>query len=176
MAKKIVNTSNTLQINFDRGEKKARVKGALPYRLRIIMSAFLFGVGTLLLVAFVSNFFMGVADQSEVEQSTLDVIQGSDIPVKNLAGLLGAKIAHFFLFRTFGWSSFLLIPLFYLSALKLGFKREVYPLDRLSWQVLFYIIWGSLIAGFLVFQLDLPHSMGGGVGFFINEKLEKSIV
>lgn len=95
MAKKIVNTSNTLQINFDRGEKKARAKGALPYRFRIIASAFLFGVGTLLLVAFLSNFFMGVADQSEVEQSALDVIQGSDIPVKNLAGLLGAKVAHF---------------------------------------------------------------------------------
>lgn len=175
MAKKIVNTSNTLQINFDRGEKKAGVKGALPYRLRIIMSAFLFGVGTLLLVAFVSNFFMGVADQSEVEQSTLDVIQGSDIPVKNLAGLLGAKIAHFFLFRTFGWSSFLLVPLFYLSALKLGFKREIYPLDRLSWQVLFFLIWGSLVAGFMVYQMDLPHSFGGGVGFFVNEKLNQLI-
>jgi len=175
MAKKIVNTSNTLQINFDRGEKKARAKGALPYRFRIIASAFLFGVGTLLLVAFLSNFFMGVADQSEVEQSALDVIQGSDIPVKNLAGLLGAKVAHFFLFRTFGWSSILLVPLFYLSALQLGFKREIYPLDRLSWQVLFFLIWGSLVSGFLVYQMDLPHSLGGGVGFFVNEKLNQLI-
>lgn len=173
MAKKIVNTSNTLQINFEKGTKKANASGPVLFRIRIILAAFLFGIGTLLLVAFASNFFVGVADQSELEQGAIAVLNGSDIPVKNFAGLLGAKIAHFFLFRTFGWSSFLLIPLFYLSALKLGFKREVYPLDRLSWQVLFYIIWGSLIAGFLVFQLDLPHSMGGGVGFFINEKLNQ---
>lgn len=170
MAKKIVNTSNTLQINFEKGSKKDVITGSV-FRLRIIFAFFLFGVGTLLLVAFTSNFFVGVADQSELESSPIDVINGSDISVKNFAGLLGAKIAHFFLFRTFGWSSFLLIPLFYLSALKLGFKREIYSLDRLSWQVLFYIIWGSLLAGFLVYQLDLPHSIGGGFGFFANEKL-----
>ena len=175
MAKKIVNTSNTLQINFEKGAKNDSSSSPGFFRFRIIFAAFLFGIGTLLLVAFASNFFVGVADQSELEQGSIDVLNGSDIPVKNFAGLLGAKIAHFFLFRTFGWSSFLLIPLFYLSALKLGFKREVYPLDRLSWQVLFYIIWGSLVAGFLVFQLDLPHSLGGGVGFFINEKLNQLI-
>ena len=173
MAKKIVNTSNTLQINFEKGAKKDSDSGPGFFRFRIIFAALLFGIGTLLMVAFASNFFVGVADQSELEQGSIDVLNGSDIPVKNFAGLLGAKIAHFFLFRTFGWSSFLLIPLFYLSALKLGFKREIYPIDRLSWQVLFYIIWGSLVAGFLVFQLDLPHSLGGGVGFFVNEKLNQ---
>lgn len=173
MAKKIVNTSNTLQIDFEKGSKKDSSSGSVLFRFRIIFAAFLFGVGTLLFVAFTSNFFVGVADQSELDQGAIAVLNGSDIPVKNFAGLLGAKIAHFFLFRTFGWSSFLLIPLFYLSSLKMGFKREIYPLDRLSWQVLFYVIWGSLLAGFLVFQLDLPHSMGGGVGFFINEKLNQ---
>jgi S-DNA-T family DNA segregation ATPase FtsK/SpoIIIE len=101
----------------------------------------------------------------------VDTIRGSDIPIKNFAGLLGAKIAHFFLFKTFGWSTFLLIPLFYLSALKVGFKKELYSLERLSWQVLFYILWISLLAGFFVFSLDLPHSIGGGVGYFVNEKL-----
>jgi DNA segregation ATPase FtsK/SpoIIIE, S-DNA-T family len=123
------------------------------------------------LVSFGSSFFVGVSDQSEVERGVVDTIKGSDIPIKNLAGLLGAKIAHFFLFKTFGWSTFLLIPLFYLSALKVGFKKEIYSLERLSWQVLFYILWFSLLAGFFVFSLDLPHSIGGGVGYFVNEKL-----
>jgi S-DNA-T family DNA segregation ATPase FtsK/SpoIIIE len=61
--------------------------------------------------------------------------------------------------------------LFFLSALKVGFKKEIYSLERLSWQVLFYILWFSLLAGFFVFSLDLPHSIGGGVGYFVNEKL-----
>ena len=171
MAKKISNPTSTLQLNFEQDKPKRKMDGAVLYRFQLIVAAFLFLIGTLLLVSFGSSFFVGVSDQSEVERGVVDTIQGSDIPIKNLAGLLGAKIAHFFLFKTFGWSTLLLIPLFYLSALKVGFKKEIYSLERLSWQVLFYILWLSLLAGFFVFSLDLPHSIGGGVGYFVNEKL-----
>ena len=171
MAKKISNPTSTLQLNFEQDKPKRKMDGAILYRFQLIVAAFLFLIGTLLLVSFGSSFFVGVSDQSEVERGVVDTIQGSDIPIKNLAGLLGAKIAHFFLFKTFGWSTLLLIPLFYLSALKVGFKKEIYSLERLSWQVLFYILWLSLLAGFFVFSLDLPHSIGGGVGYFVNEKL-----
>jgi S-DNA-T family DNA segregation ATPase FtsK/SpoIIIE len=171
MAKKISNPTSTLQLNFEQDKPKRKMDGAVLYRFQLIVAAFLFVIGTLLLVSFGSSFFVGVSDQSEVERGVVDTIKGSDIPIKNLAGLLGAKIAHFFLFKTFGWSTFLLIPLFYLSALKVGFKKEIYSLERLSWQVLFYILWFSLLAGFFVFSLDLPHSIGGGVGYFVNEKL-----
>lgn len=171
MAKKISNTTSTLQLNFEQDKPKRKMDGAVLYRFQLIVAAFLFLIGTLLLISFGSSFFVGVSDQSEVERGVVDTIQGSDIPIKNLAGLLGAKIAHFFLFKTFGWSTLLLIPLFYLSALKVGFKKEIYSLERISWQVLFYILWFSLLAGFFVFSLDLPHSIGGGVGYFINEKL-----
>ena len=171
MAKKISNNTSTLQLNFEQDKPKRKMDGAVLYRFQLIVSAFLFLIGTLLLVSFGSSFFVGVSDQSEVERGVVDTIQGSDIPIKNLAGLLGAKIAHFFLFKTFGWSTLLLIPLFYLSALKVGFKKELYSLERISWQVLFYILWLSLLAGFFVFSLDLPHSIGGGVGYFVNEKL-----
>ncbi|MHA8073917.1 DNA translocase FtsK 4TM domain-containing protein [Aquirufa sp. HETE-40SA] len=171
MAKKISNPTSTLQLNFEQDKPKRKMDGAVLYRFQLIIAAFLFLIGTLLLVSFGSSFFVGVSDQSEVERGVVDTIKGSDIPIKNFAGLLGAKIAHFFLFKTFGWSTFLLIPLFYLSALKVGFKKELYSLERLSWQVLFYILWISLLAGFFVFSLDLPHSIGGGVGYFVNEKL-----
>ncbi|MFZ9144748.1 MAG: DNA translocase FtsK 4TM domain-containing protein [Aquirufa sp.] len=171
MAKKISNPTSTLQLNFEQDKPKRKMDGAVLYRFQLIVAAFLFLIGTLLLVSFGSSFFVGVSDQSEVERGVVDTIKGSDIPIKNLAGLLGAKIAHFFLFKTFGWSTLLLIPLFYLSALKVGFKKEIYSLERLSWQVLFYILWLSLLAGFFVFSLDLPHSIGGGVGYFVNEKL-----
>ncbi len=171
MAKKISNPTSTLQLNFEQDKPKRKMDGAVLYRFQLIIAAFLFLIGTLLLISFGSSFFVGVSDQSEVERGVVDTIRGSDIPIKNFAGLLGAKIAHFFLFKTFGWSTFLLIPLFYLSALKVGFKKEIYSLERLSWQVLFYILWISLLAGFFVFLLDLPHSIGGGVGYFVNEKL-----
>jgi S-DNA-T family DNA segregation ATPase FtsK/SpoIIIE len=171
MAKKISNPTSTLQLNFEQDKPKRKVDGAVLYRFQLIIAAFLFLIGTLLLASFGSSFFVGVSDQSEVERGVVETIKGSDIPIKNIAGLLGAKIAHFFLFKTFGWSTLLLIPLFYLSALKVGFKKEIYSLERLSWQVLFYILWISLLSGFFVFSLDLPHSIGGGVGYFVNEKL-----
>lgn len=171
MAKKISNSTSTLQLNFEQDKPKRKMDGAVLYRFQLIIAAFLFLIGTLLLVSFGSSFFVGISDQSEVERGVVETVQGSDIPIKNLAGLLGAKIAHFFLFKTFGWSTLLLIPLFYLSAIKVGFKKEFYSLERLSWQVLFYILWFSLLAGFFVFSLDLPHSIGGGVGYFVNEKL-----
>ena len=171
MAKKISNPTSTLQLNFEQDKPKRKMDGAVLYRFQLIIAAFLFLIGTLLLASFGSSFFVGVSDQSEVERGVVETIKGSDIPIKNIAGLLGAKIAHFFLFKTFGWSTLLLIPLFYLSALKVGFKKEIYSLERLSWQVLFYILWISLLSGFFVFSLDLPHSIGGGVGYFVNEKL-----
>lgn len=171
MAKKISNPTSTLQLNFEQDKPKRKMDGAVLYRFQLIIAAFLFLIGTLLLASFGSSFFVGVSDQSEVERGVVETIRGSDIPIKNIAGLLGAKIAHFFLFKTFGWSTLLLIPLFYLSALKVGFKKEIYSLERLSWQVLFYILWISLLSGFFVFSLDLPHSIGGGVGYFVNEKL-----
>jgi len=171
MAKKISNPTSTLQLNFEQDKPKRKMDGAVLYRFQLIIAAFLFLIGTLLLASFGSSFFVGVSDQSEIERGVVETIRGSDIPIKNIAGLLGAKIAHFFLFKTFGWSTLLLIPLFYLSALKVGFKKEIYSLERLSWQVLFYILWISLLSGFFVFSLDLPHSIGGGVGYFVNEKL-----
>ena len=177
MAKKITGSPSTLSLNFEQESKGNQESNPNTNsgRLRYIFGAFLGLIGLLLASAFISSLFYGVADQSEVDQSLVQVIEGSDIPVKNLAGIFGARVAHFFLFKTFGVSSFLLVPLFFLSALKLTNRREIVNLNTLTWQVLFYVPWLSLIAGFLVYQFDLPHSIGGGFGYFMNEKLQQTI-
>lgn len=177
MAKKITGSPSTLSLNFEQ-ESKANQElnpNSNTGRIRYLFGAFLGLVGLLLASAFISSIFHGVSDQSEVDQSVIQVIDGSDIPVKNVAGIFGARVAHFFLFKTFGVSSFLLVPLFFLSALKLTSRREIINLNTLTWQVLFYIPWLSLITGFLVYQFDLPHSIGGGFGYFMNEKLQQLI-
>lgn len=177
MAKKITGSPSTLSLNFEQ-ESKANQESnpnSNSGRIRYLFGAFLGLIGLLLASAFISSIFHGVSDQSEVDQTVIKVIDGSDIPVKNVAGIFGARVAHFFLFKTFGVSSFLLVPLFFLSALKLTSRREIINLNTLTWQVLFYIPWLSLIAGFLVYQFDLPHSIGGGFGYFMNEKLQQLI-
>ncbi|MEY4384177.1 MAG: hypothetical protein RI995_1719 [Bacteroidota bacterium] len=177
MAKKITGSPSTLALNFEQESKGIQESNpnSTSGRIRYLFGAFLGLVGLLLLSSFISSLFSGVADQSEVDQSVLKVIEGSDIPVKNIAGIFGARVAHFFLFKTFGVSSFLLVPLFFLSALKLTSRKEIISLNTLTWQVLFYVPWFSLITGFLVYQFDLPHSIGGGFGYFVNEKLQQTI-
>lgn len=175
MAKQITAKPQALQLNFEEEQEKIQQHQLRSDQGKFLFASFLFVLGTLLLMSFGSSIFWGVSDQSEVELGPLELISGSDIPIKNLAGLYGAKVSHFFLFQTFGISSFLLVPLFYLSGLRLGFKKEIIPLGSLTWQVLFYVVWGSLMMGFLVYQFDLPHSLGGGFGYFINEKLQQLI-
>ena len=179
MAKKITGSASTLSLNFEEESKnktnQEKNENSTSGRIRYLIGAFLGLVGLLLFSAFCSSLFTGVADQSEVDQSLTKVIEGSDIPVANIAGIFGARVAHFFLFKTFGVSSFLLVPLFFLSAIKLCFRREIIPLNTLTWQVLFYIPWISSITGYLVYQFDLPHSIGGGFGYFLNEKLQQLI-
>lgn len=174
MAKKITESSAALQLNFEQESKgNPESTPSKSNQFRFFTGVFFAIIGLLLTVSFFSSLLYGIADQSEVDASALELIEGSDIPVKNMAGLIGARIAHFFLFKTFGISSILLIPLFFLSALKLMFRKEIGNLNSYTWQILFYIPWFSLICGFIVYQFDLPHSLGGGFGYFANEKLHQ---
>ncbi|MHA8051346.1 DNA translocase FtsK 4TM domain-containing protein [Aquirufa sp. ROCK-SH2] len=175
MAKQISGKPSSLQLNFDEQKENIAAKQMRSDQGKFIFAGFLFIIGALLLFSFTSSLFTGISDQSEIELGPMDVIDGSNIPVNNFAGLFGAKVAHFFLFKTFGISSFLLIPLFILSAVRLAFKKELISIRDLTWQVLFYVVWGSILIGFFVYQFDLPHSLGGGFGYFLNEKLQQLI-
>ncbi|MFM6948856.1 MAG: DNA translocase FtsK 4TM domain-containing protein [Aquirufa sp.] len=175
MAKQISGKPSSLQLNFDEQKENIAAKQMRSDQGKFIFAGFLFIIGALLLFSFASSLFTGISDQSEIELGPMDVIDGSNIPVNNFAGLFGAKVAHFFLFKTFGISSFLLIPLFILSAVRLAFKKELISIRDLTWQVLFYVVWGSILIGFFVYQFDLPHSLGGGFGYFLNEKLQQLI-
>lgn len=175
MAKKITGPLQTLQLDFDQQPGQGPAPSANAKRWRFIFAMILAFFGLLLFISFTSTLFYGIADQSELELDAMETLAGSDIPVKNLAGLYGARVAHFFLFKTFGISSYLLVPLFFLSAIKIFSRRELISLHHFTWQVLFYTLWGSLLMGYLVYQFQLPHSLGGGIGYFVNEKLQQFI-
>lgn len=130
-------------------------------------------VAVFMFFAFASHLFTGEADQSEVEVVPLT----GDITKKhpqNPFGLYGAKLAHLLMFRLFGWASFLLIPILLGAGYKLAFKKEVFPLEKLTWQALFYMFWLSAFLGFFVFMLDAQNnwsSFCGGFGFYLNDYL-----
>ncbi len=174
MAKKITQIpDNTLPLNFDQesNSKNPIDKEQVYNRIRFSTGMFLILISLLLLVSFASSFVYGVGDQSDMADGELAFFKSSSIPVDNLAGIIGAKLSYYFLFKWFGISSLLLIPLFFLSGLKLVLRRKFQSLSNLTWQVLFYTLWLSIVFGFLTYRFNLPNSLAGGIGFFVNEKL-----
>jgi DNA segregation ATPase FtsK/SpoIIIE, S-DNA-T family len=144
--------------NFSQSEQFKFVVGVLF----ILVSAFL-------LFSFLSHLFTGEADQSEITNSIVKVKKTA-----NPFGLYGAKLAHFLIFELFGWSAFLLIPILFVAGYKLSFKKELLPLENITWQSLFYMFWFSCFCGFFVYMLDAQATLSnvcGGIGYFINQTL-----
>ncbi len=126
-------------------------------------------VAIFLLFSFFSHLFTGEADQSEVGN-----IVSKTKKMANPFGLYGAKLAHFLIFELFGWAAFLLIPVLFVAGYRLSFKKELLPLENLTWQSLFYLFWFSCFFGFFVFMLDAQATLSnvcGGIGYFINQTL-----
>ena len=86
-------------------------------RIQTAVGLVLLTFGLYLALAFVSFFFTGWQDQSLVQNTqgfTIDYINEN---VRNWAGLRGAKLADFFINRTFGISCLLYLFFYFLCAL-----------------------------------------------------------
>ncbi len=90
-----------------------------------------------LFVSFLSFFTSGGNDQSVVEAFEYGVAENS-------SGKGGAVLAEYFVNGCFGWSSFLLLPLLVLIAIRLMRLREI-NLKRWSIILLFSMWWLSLL-------------------------------
>ncbi|MEA5459944.1 DNA translocase FtsK 4TM domain-containing protein [Arcicella sp. LKC2W] len=129
-------------------------------------------VAAFMLISFFSHLFTGNADQSEIDAALAHTQKNKK--TANPFGLYGAKLSHLLIFELFGWSAFLLIPILFVSGFKMSFKRELIPLENLTWQALFYTFWFSCFFGFFVFMLDAQATLSnvcGGIGYFINQSL-----
>ncbi|GAB3927406.1 FtsK/SpoIIIE family DNA translocase [Larkinella terrae] len=124
-----------------------------------------------LTVAFCSYLLTGQADQSVLSKVTDSSLRESGTEMRNFLGVLGAYIAHVFIFRWFGFSALGIPVILFLSGLKLVFNFELLPLGRTTKAVLFYMTWISALAGYIVLATD---SIGqgsvwcGGIGYEVN--------
>ncbi|GAB3250639.1 DNA translocase FtsK [Larkinella harenae] len=124
-----------------------------------------------LTVAFCSYLLTGQADQSVLSTVTDSSVRESGNEMRNFLGILGAFIAHVFIFRWFGIAALGLPLILFLAGLKLAFNREPLPLGRTTKGILFYMVWFSSLAGYIVLATD---SVGdgsvwcGGIGYEIN--------
>ena len=149
---------------------KAIVKDERTYKiagtLSLLISLFLF-------VALASYAFTWQDDQDKVHQFGISIFSTDDIKVNNLLGVLGAYMAHFFIYKGFGIASFLFCTFFFVLGSNLLFGRKVFSLRR----NIKYVLSGLLIISILMAYImrDTGFSYGGAVGELVNDWLIKWI-
>ena len=141
-------------------ERTTKIAGAIS----LLIGAFLF-------VSFTSYFFTWQNDQDKVFQFS-DIFQ-SGIKVSNLMGVLGAYVAHLFIFSGFGVASYLFCTFFFVLGINLLFSRKIFSLARNLKYVIVGLIVLSVAAAF--FTGESSFSWGGGVGEMMNGWLVKWI-
>ena len=152
MAKNSLNSGSSVL----KEQKKERKR-----RREVMVGSFLILVGFLLIVSFVSYFFNWQSDQS-----TIDGFFDKNIQSKNILNKIGAITAHFFIYRLFGLSAFILPSLLTYSGFLLFFnlskEREV-----IHW--IWALCYMTCLMIFLGFYNDSSPLLSGLVGFEIND-------
>ncbi len=127
----------------------------------LITSIFLF-------ISFLSYLFTGKADQSVVEGFGQSGLLESGLETENWLGLYGAMTSHYFIFRGFGISAFLVPVLLFLIGFRLSFKRNLLPLLSVFIFSVFTTLWLCLLFGYLTLSAEGVSEwsfLGGGLGY-----------
>jgi len=169
--KKSQKTSQTGLIEglFSFGKSLQKDKETRDKTRRVVAWTALF-VCILTLLACISYFYTGAADQSVIESGS--VSRGE---IRNWLGYLGAKLAELLIYKGFGIFG-LLIPLYGILLSLVMLEDDYYFIvKRLLKYVAFTVLWGSVFLGYVVILVHsnpdtLPSNfdLGGGFGYFIN--------
>ncbi|MCA6074006.1 FtsK/SpoIIIE family DNA translocase [Fulvivirga sedimenti] len=149
-------------------EKKARKKLNLAFwkdrRFQLTFGFFLIIIAIFLFTACISYLFTGKADQSVVMDS--GSISGNE--AENWLGLTGAIASHILIFLGFGISTLLIPPFLYLLGHKIVFKKSILPLNATFTFCVFFMVWVSVLMGYLVYNSEGVSQWGylsGEIGF-----------
>jgi S-DNA-T family DNA segregation ATPase FtsK/SpoIIIE len=158
MAKSTKTTAPIDKKSISTSEEKKSWKLNRQYKLLIGSLFILFTVA--LLVAFISFFIYGQADQSAVNALT-----DRKETVNNWLGKFGAFLADLFIYKGFGAASFLFVRLFFLTGAFLALDISLKKLKSIWFWDLFVIIILSVLFGF--FATSIPE-LGGTIGYEMN--------
>jgi DNA segregation ATPase FtsK/SpoIIIE, S-DNA-T family len=119
-------------------------------------------------VSFISYLVTGRADQSVVESLGSAELQESGQEVENWFGILGAIVAHYFIFLWFGIASLLIPPFVFLVGHRVVWRRKLLSLVRTFAFTAFFLLWVSTLLGYFILVSDEISFWGficGGVGY-----------
>ncbi len=149
--------SVSLKLNFY-DDRKFQIAVGLIFTMA---SIFLF-------ISILSYLNTGKMDQSVVEAVMSTGIKDSGAEVANWFGVIGATVAHYFVFKWFGISSLLITPLLFVMGYQLLYQRRLIPIFRFFIFTSFYLVWVSLLMGYFLLNSDEVSNWGflsGGIGF-----------
>ncbi|WP_310594651.1 DNA translocase FtsK [Flavobacterium sp.] len=132
----------------------------LSKQYKIVIGSLLVLFSIALLVAFVSFYIHGQADQSAVAK-----LSDRNVVVDNWLGKFGAYLADILVYQGFGVASFLFVRLFFLTGIYLFLGIPLGKLRNTWFWDLFAMIVVSVIFGF--FATSAPE-LGGIIGYEMN--------
>lgn len=133
-------------------------------RARKIAGLILCFYALFLLVAFISYLITWKADQNIVAGfSWQDYMRINPEVAENWLGTLGARSAHFYIYRGFGLASFAFVLVFFVLGFRLLVNITLLPVGRMLRYSFFTGLWFSLILGYL-FSGGLSF-LGGTFGY-----------
>ena len=129
-----------------------------------------------LLLAFISFFFTGAADQSILDSGDAADLVSVDNGVRNYAGSRGAQLADYLINDCFGLASFFILAFLVMAGLKLMKVRKV-RLWRWFMGCALLLVWFSVFFGFAFgsFYADSFIYPGGMHGYNVSRWLESQI-
>ena len=142
-------------------------KKANKSKFKVVFGYILLFSSLVLFASFISYIF-----NWKVDQSNVDMIFDRDIEVENILGKIGAYISHLFIYKLFGFSSFVLPIILLVSSYYILFNKKIFDLfGKINW-LLVLLIWTSILSGYLKNYFPVQ---SGIVGFEVNLFLESYI-
>ncbi len=155
----------TSQLNIDWRGALTNPKGIFAWGIFFII------VSVVLEFSFLSYIYTGITDQSVVDSLGKIGLRDAGNQTRNALGVMGATFAHIFVFRWFGLGA-LLIPIIpFFAGLKIAFGRELFTIQRMTKEVIFFTIWISALLGYVVLMSNNESRLSflsGGIGYTIN--------
>ena len=157
--------SSGFQLALDWDSIFASPKSTLAWGIFFLMT------GLILEVSFISYIVTGLADQSVVDAFGQESIRDAGRQTRNFLGVVGATFSHIFVYRWFGVGALLLPIVPILAGWKIAFGKELLPLTRATKEVVFYILWVSVLMGYIVLMSNTENTLSfvsGGIGYMVN--------
>ena len=160
---------NSYKQKSEKKKKKAvKINFLADRKFHLFVGFSLLLTSIFLLISFISYFQHGQADQSVVEAYTQTDVKESGYEVNNAFGLIGAIAAHYFIFLWFGIAAILIPPFLFILAYRIIWFKTLIPITPAFNFTVFYLIWTSLVMGYVLLTKEESSFLGflsGGIGY-----------